>query len=192
MIPAGYMAKRVEKADPKFLDFIKKPHVRDIYSVSNCICSDFSDYVHHWKHNGFWFFNSPEIIRVLANEEAIDLQHTTLFYYEVHDLEFDDGAWRAWKPEPSFQTNVQIPRSKSLEGYDVVAFEVGTQPEHSPLACNGVAEDLPVNEHCLFSTFEEAEAALNDGAFKDAEPGPYRIFAVYSVPWPSSEDPMNR
>jgi hypothetical protein len=35
----------------------------------------------------------------------------------------------------------------------------------------------------LFETFEEAESALNTGAFNEAEPGPYRIFAVYSVPY---------
>jgi hypothetical protein len=34
------------------------------------------------------------------------------------------------------------------------------------------------------NSFEEAEAALNGGAFENCEPGPYRIMAVYSVDWP--------
>ncbi|HEX9201861.1 MAG TPA: hypothetical protein VF865_20055 [Acidobacteriaceae bacterium] len=37
-----------------------------------------------------------------------------------------------------------------------------------------ISEDFA---HCLFATFEEAET-------KNSEPGPYRIFAVYSVGWP--------
>ena len=65
-----------------------------------------------------------------------------------------------------------------------MTFSAGSSPECSPLSCNGVAKELPTNAHCLFAGFEEAEAALSRGAFKDSEPGPYRIFAVYSVDWP--------
>jgi hypothetical protein len=36
----------------------------------------------------------------------------------------------------------------------------------------------------LFSSFDEAKAHLERGAFNNSEPGPYRIFAVYSVGWP--------
>ena len=32
-------------------------------------------------------------------------------------------------------------------------------------------------------SFEEAYEGVSAGAFNQAEPGPYRIFAVYSVPW---------
>jgi hypothetical protein len=66
----------------------------------------------------------------------------------------------------------------------VVTFWAGNAPEHSPLSCNSIAEDVPTNSHCLLATFEEAETALNKGVFEDGEPGPYRIFAVYSVDWP--------
>jgi hypothetical protein len=73
-----------------------------------------------------------------------------------------------------------------MEGFDVVTFFAGTSPEHSPLSCNGMAKKIPTNEHCLIDSFEEAQAALVRGDFKNAEPGPYRIFAVYSVDssWP--------
>ena len=70
-----------------------------------------------------------------------------------------------------------------LQGFDVVSFNVRTNPECSPLSCNGVAEKVHTNTHCLFESFDEAKTNLNNGAFKNAEPGPYRIFAVYSVDW---------
>ncbi len=73
------------------------------------------------------------------------------------------------------------PLRKQLEGFDVVTFWAGADPECSPLSWNYMAEELATNTHCLFATFEDAEAALNRGAFKDSEPGPYRILAVYSV-----------
>jgi hypothetical protein len=192
MVPAGYMAKRVEHAHPKFLEWIRAPHISEIYSVSNCMCDDFADYIRHWKHNGYWFFDSPGKIREVAKEASASLEGTILFYYEVHESEFDGSTWCSWYPEASFRTNVVQPSSKHLEGFDVVTFSVKTSPECSPLSCNGLAKELATNQHCLFATFEAAESALNTGAFKDAEPGPYRIFAVYSVPWSSTNEQVIR
>jgi hypothetical protein len=136
-----------------------------------------------WKHNGFWFFDSPEIIRDVAKENSISLEGTSLFYYEAHEMEFDGDHWGRWSPEPSFPTNVIVPSRKQLEGFEVVNFTAKTSPECSGLSCSSLAAELPRNRHCLFSSFEEAETRLNDGSFENAEPGPYRIFALYSVDW---------
>jgi hypothetical protein len=180
MVPVGYMAKRLYKRP----EWLKAPHVDEIYSVSGCISEDFADYIPYWKHNGYWFFDSPEIIKSLAKENTIQFEGTSLFYYEVFEMEFDGERWSGWLPEPSFPTNVVQPAAKQLGGFDVVSFYARTNPECSPLSCNSMAEELRVNNHCLFDYFDEAERNLNNGAFKNAEPGPYRIFAVYSVNWP--------
>jgi hypothetical protein len=179
MIPAGYMAKRVY-ARP---DWLKASHVAEIYSLSNCISEDFADYISYWKHNGYWLFDSPEIIKKVAEENSIQLAGMSLFYYEAHEMEFDGERWVPWLPEPSFPTNVVPPSGKQLEGFDVVTFYARSTPECSPLSCNSMAEEVRTNAHCLFESFEEAEKNLNNGVFKDAEPGPYRIFSVYSVNW---------
>jgi hypothetical protein len=179
--PAGYMAKFVEKRPSKSIDWLSKLDIHDIYSVSNCISNDFADYIKQWKHNGYWLFDSPTVIREVARDEAVDLKNATLFYYEIHELQINARKWMPWNPEPSFTTHVEAPADKQLTGFDVVTFYAQTSPECSPLSCNGLAKELPVNEHCLFDTFDEAERYLNEGAFKDCEPGPYRIFAVYTV-----------
>ena len=164
-------------------DWLKADAVRDVYSLSNCISEDFADYINYWKHNGYWLFDSPEVIEQLSVSEGIDLSGTTLFYYEAYECEFNDNSneWSAYAPEPSFETNVSVPPEKHLEGYDVATFYVHTSPECSPLSCNSLATDIPVNDHCLFNTFEEAKGAIERGLFKNSEPGPYRIFAVYTV-----------
>jgi hypothetical protein len=179
MIPVGFMAKRVGRKPDRF----RAPHVIDIYSVSNGNCEDFADYIKYWKHNGFWLFDSPEIIKDVAKQNAISLEGTSLFYYEAHEMEFDGERWGPWSPEPSFPTNVVLPSRKQLQGFDVVNFTARTSPECSGLSCSSLAAELPTNRHCLFSSFEEAEKSLNDGKFENAEPGPYRIFALYSVDW---------
>ena len=179
MIPAGYMAKRVQRKP----DWLPATHVIDIYSVSNCVSKDFADYILYWKHNGFWFFDSPEIIKSVAKEHSIQLGGTSLFYYEVYEMEFDGESWHPFSPEASFPTDVVPPSIKHLEGFDVANFTARTSPECSGLSCSSLARELPTNAHCLFASFDEAETNLSGGAFTESEPGPYRIFSVYSVDW---------
>ena len=186
MIPMGYMAKRVEGSP----GWRKPSQVSDVYSVSACVNDDFADYVGYWKHNCWWFFDSPEVIQDLAQENSIDLQGTKLFYYEAHELEFNDGVWRSYSPGPVWPVGSQVadPMEKQLEGFDVVVVwvENSPAPEHSPLSCQHLAETLPTNAHCLFESFDSAYTALTCGEFQGCEPGALRIFAVHSVDWPSS------
>jgi hypothetical protein len=179
MTPAGYMAKRVSSRPER----IKVSHVIDVFSVSNCISENFADYVPFWKHNAYWFFDSPEIIRSVAAENSISLEGTSLFYYKVYELEFHGERWSSWSPETSFPTNIVKPRRKQLEGFDVVNFTARTTPECSGLSCSSLAEELRTNNHALFESFDEAHTNVGNGAFNNSEPGPYRIFSVYSVDW---------
>jgi len=179
MIPAGYMAKRVCKKP----EWLHASHIADIYSVSGCISPHFSDYIDSWRHNGYWLFDSPEIIRSVAKERSTDLAGASLFYYEAYEKEFDGSGWRSYGPSESIPTAVVPPPQKQLEGFDVVTFFAGNAPECSPLSCNSMAKEIPTNAHCLFSSFEEAERHVTNGAFNNSEPGPYRIFSVYSVEW---------
>lgn len=154
MIPVGYMAKRIA---PK-PDWLKSERVKDIYSVSSCTSEDFCDYINYCKHNGYWLFDSPEMIRDVAKENDIDLNGTEIFYYEVYELQSyeDEPIWEEFLPESSFQTKIVPPDSKQLMGYDIVSFAAGNVPECSYLSCNHMAEEIEVNEHCLIGTFERA------------------------------------
>jgi hypothetical protein len=180
MIPVGYMAKSSCKK-PKGFDL---PNIDDVYSVGSCVNDDFADYTNYWKHNGYWLFDSPAIIQTIAQENAVNIQGSKLFYYEAHETEFTGDVWRPFSPDPSIPTNVIQPSEKKLEGFDVVTFYCGNAPECSPLSCCYLAQKIQTNSHCLFETFDEADTSLNSGNFTGGEPGPYRIFAVYSVDWP--------
>ncbi|NER79175.1 MAG: hypothetical protein F6K42_06250 [Leptolyngbya sp. SIO1D8] len=182
MIPVGYMAKRVRPSP----DWLQATSVLDVYSVSACISDDFADYISYWQHNGYWFFDSPAIIQQLAQAYELSLQETNLFYYEVHNLEFDatKNQWAPFKPEPRVTTQVIVPSEKVLEGYDVVTFYARANAECSPLSCNALAIEINTNQHCLLASLTEAQQLLEGGQFQHAEPGPYRIFAVYSLGWP--------
>lgn len=178
MIAAGYMAK---KAVPK-PGWINAIAVVDLCSVSNCISTAFCDYIKHWKHNGYWLFDSPRVITAVAQAASVDLSDHRIFYYEVYEQQFDEArhVWLPFEPDKAFTTTVQRPDRKQLLGFDVVTFSSQTSPECSPLSCNNLAPSIEVNEHCLLKSLADAKQLLEGGAFHESEPGPFRIFAVYS------------
>ena len=183
MIPLGYMAKRVALKP----DWLKTDKVDDILSVSPCMSEDFADWVSYWKHNGFWFFDSTSVIQDLVHEHRIDNADLRWFYFEGYEQEYDEDqdVWRDYEPEGSFTTSVREPAEPRLMGYDIVTFSGGTSAECSPLSCNGLAESLDLNRHCLFETFKEAKDLIESERLDGCEPGPYRIVGVYEVAPPS-------
>lgn len=186
MIPVGYLAKQSCKKPKGF----GLSEVEDIYSVSSCVNDDleFVDKIDEWSLNGYWLFDSPEIIQAFAQEHSIDLSGTQLFYYEAYETQFDGATWKPFPCDAGIRTNVVPPAAPHLEGFDVVTFYCGNAPECSPLSCCALAKEIKTNAHCLIDTFDQAKAAIDSGQFHNSEPGPYRIFAVYSVDWPSSSN----
>ncbi len=164
-------------------NWLKAGDVRNVYSVSGCVSKDFGDWINYWKHNGYWFFDSPQIIRDLAQKHSLSLSGMKLFYYLAYEQQWDEDKlkWVAYEPEASFTTNVAEPSESDIEGYDVVSFSGQTSAECSPLSCNHMFEELAVNTHCLLQSFQEAKSLVEARAFRECEPGPYRIFEVHSV-----------
>jgi hypothetical protein len=177
--PAGYFAKKIATRP----EWLADTSVRDIYSISGCISEDFADYVNFWKHNGYWLFDAPSLIEDVARQANVSLDECEFFYYEAYELEFDrrSQTWAAYDPEKDFPLAVQGPEHPVLQGFDVATHSMRNMPECSPLSCNGLATEIPVNEHCLFATLDEAIAAIERGGFEHGEPGPLRIFAVFKI-----------
>jgi hypothetical protein len=48
----------------------------------------------------------------------------------------------------------------------------------SPLSCNSMADQMPTNEHCLFSALEAAIAGAERFAREQPEPGSYFVVEV--------------
>lgn len=187
MIPVGYMYKLVGIPTAS----LTANNVVNVFSAGDCGGSPshfFADYIKYWKHNGYWFFNTPDLMQEIARMDHIDLSAMTLFYYEIYEFEFDKSdnqgrvaGWFPFESESSFATDVLIPQEKDLAGYDVVEYVCRNSPECSLLSCSNLAAKFHVNAHCLFDTFGEAKAAVETGEFHAKEPGPYRILAVYEV-----------
>jgi len=173
------MLKRVMTVEPS----MKLGAVVDIYSVSSCISKDFANFIPHWRHNGYWLFNRPGDMDDILAKEGLNRDSFNLFYYEIYEQQFDEKT-KHWSsvtpPEASFVTMVERPENARLEGFDVTTWFPGSAG-CSPLSCNYLARKFPVNAHCLLDSFEQAKEALEAGRFNNSEPGPFRIFSVYSI-----------
>lgn len=178
MIPVGYMYKRIVNRP----DGLNCQNVSGIYSVSGCISSNFADYIPYWKHNKYWFFNKPEDMDSILRE--LEVPNTfELLFYEMYEKEFDEDeqSWQEIHAEESFGYDVKNPSQKEFLGFDIVNYSVGTSPEHSPLSCNLLCQEVNVNQYCLLDAWDYAKQlteSLNDTR---AEPGPYRMIAVNKV-----------
>ena len=179
MIPAGYLYKRIVPR-PAWLD--GSPHIMDVRSISACMSPSYPEQFDHWRHNGCWLYDEPSIMHEIAHKDGVSLDGMTLFYYEMYPQKYSE-ATHSWSPiELSHRPmQVAIPPRRSLQGIDVNCASQRNAPECSPLWCNGLCAELPVNEHCLFGSLDEARSALEQGKFDNSEPGPFRIYAVYSV-----------
>jgi hypothetical protein len=179
MLPLGYMYKRVMKRP----EWLHASAVADILSVSNCVSPNLTNDFSNSRHNGYGLFNSPSGLDELAAEQSISRVGLRLFYFEAFEHEYDEHKkrWASFAPLASFETNVQAPMNRELQGFDVTSFASGTYAECSPLSCNGSAERVPTNEHCLIRTLDEARNVLERDLLQPCESGPFRIIAVYSV-----------
>lgn len=182
MIELGYMARRISCC-PQWLD---ATNVENIYSVVNCISADFCDYIPLWKHNRYWFFDSPGLIQGIASDQSMDTAEMTLVYYRGYHLQFDANSnkWNDYGHTAGIQSSVFEPPSLQLLGYDIVTYSMQNAPECSPLSCNNVAAEVRVNRSCLVDSLEGAIDLLENGAFNHTEPGPFRIVAVHATEWP--------
>ena len=179
MIDLGYMAKHIV-TDPGWLD---TPNVHDICAVSGCISADFCDYVNFWKHNGYWFFNSPRDIQVLSAANDVGLSGTTLFFYKAHNLQYDTDSqsWEPFTTHDAFHASITPPLNSQFLEFDIVTYSMQTMPECSPLSCNSLATEVSVNEHCLIPAIDYAIDCLETGVFDNSEPGPFRIISVNTL-----------
>jgi hypothetical protein len=71
-----------------------------------------------------------------------------------------------------------LPASFVSLGFDVVNKTFSAFFECSPLSCNGMADEVPVNRFCLLATLTEAVTFAQRCAREEPEPGPFYVIEV--------------
>jgi hypothetical protein len=126
--------------------------------------------------NDLGFFDTPALALAVAEDPSA----FELFAYRLLDVSFDPDEEHLdceWPPE------IVVPGA-SVIGYDAVSRSMADFFECSPLSCNGLADEVPVNRYCLVHTLEAAISLARRFAADGPEPGPYFVFEVSLVPNP--------
>jgi hypothetical protein len=167
----GYMAKRTARAGPEH----KLPsHVREIASVSACISQDPPDWIERWIHNDLGFFDSLELALSVVPEAERGLYE--VYAYKMLPRRFDGPIEKDW-PLPELRVQ-PMPADFRRLGYDVVGHPYDFF-DCSPLSCNAIAAERPVNAYCLFEREEEALDFLRSEQIWLCEPGPHALLEVW-------------
>lgn len=179
----GYTAKRVEKRP----DWLKAAGVEEICSLSNCISGGVPDAIEHWSHNSLLLYDDePALDRILQHEP--DPRAYTLFAYKLMSLSFGPKSEAAIEMGdlPDRAGSRPIPAAVPVDyeklGYDCVQTEWHISVAGfgcSPLSCNGLALEIPVNRYCLIDTIDDAIAAARTVAREQPEPGVYYVVEVW-------------
>ena len=148
------------------------PHVTEVCSVSNCLNGAPDRWVERWLHNELSLFNSVGDARAVAGAD----ERFEVFAYRVLDAYFEDGHRREWVPGPLAVT--ALPEGYRSIGFDAVSRSAGWAFECSPLSCNMMAGEIPVNQYCLADSVEAAIAMAVRFSQGTVEPGPYYVVEV--------------
>ena len=181
----------VEIPEPTLIGYFARPtsarpagfepnHVEWIASVADCVGHQTGFDEHFdWQDNGMSVYDSPDLAWSIVPERL--RAQCDLYAYWSFRVHFVLGRRIPFKLKGV--NPVPMDESFSKLGYDLVSREHGSEFGHSPLSCNGLAEEVPVNRYCLLDTAEEAFALAPTlevpGQPMRGEPGPYHIVEVW-------------
>ena len=173
MIGAGFFPKRIEPRP----EFLRAPGVREICSVSTCISSGPENWIAHWLHNDFgWFNRMSDAVRIIPSGQD---SHYRLFAYRMYPEVFT-ARGRVSLTVPENVKPELIPDEFRSLGFDSASKSMETVLgfDCSPLSCNGMAAEIGANEFCLFRGLNAAIAGAQRFAAEQPEPGDYYVIEV--------------
>lgn len=182
-ILVGYIAKNAV-APPGGLAL---PGVDDICSVSTCIAAAPDGHLESWSHNGLCLFDTVEkACRSIAG--TANAQKFSVFAFKFLPEAYrapgtgatnDESGFELAGPRPNCEP---LPAGFAFLGYDCVQTDFSRKIAGfgcSPLSCNGLAREIPVNRHCLIDGLNAAKAAARRFAGEQPEPGDYYVVEVW-------------
>jgi hypothetical protein len=174
---AGYFAKGVDP-QPEWLAWVERLDIVGVCSVSDCINDTPHDWVDRWLHNSLGLFNEPEQARSVLTAADGPMQ---VFAYRVSTIRFVNGSPQPWT-WPDDAHPVDVPSDYRSLGFDAVHKHMDSILgfECSPLSCNGLAKEWPVNRYCLLDDLEIALRAAVQFSIDQPEPGMYYVAEVFA------------
>jgi hypothetical protein len=171
--------------------------VERVCSLGHYVSDGPANWIDQWRHNEMWFYDSEELVRkVIAEAIQIHLEpdperdppwqvrltrergaEFEYFAYKLFPVSFTEGKPETF-PVPVLKV-APLAEDYQRLGYDAVNKTGCAHFECSPLCCNGMSEEIPVNRWCLIDEQERAFAVANYFSVRKPEPGPYFVVEVW-------------
>ena len=132
-------------------------------------------------HNLLGLFNEPGGARLVVGPDDPPMR---IFGYTVSTLRFVDGEPQPWD-WPGDADPIPLPTDFRSLGYDAVHKYLDDILgfECSPLSCNSLAQEWPVNRYCLLDDLTTAIEAARRFSIEKPEPGMYYVAEVFAEPF---------
>jgi hypothetical protein len=156
------------------------PHILEIGSVSDCLSERPPSWQENWDFNRSSFWNDEASALATVPVGGIGFR---MHCYRLVPLLFSGGMPRVVEASELFtETLPDLPVSNNVSSYQPLGFDVvETSPLGfgcSPLSCNGMAAEIPVNRYCLIADLEMALDVGQRFGVEQPEPGPYVVVEV--------------
>ena len=196
----------VARPKPMFLGYALKAYlprptwhedqrVRFIGSVTECNAARPDGWTDRWDFNAAGYYETPEDAEAACCGE-LSRDRFAMFAYELFPLRFFGGHVAAVQEAAVFEDGVQVASRHLAPGFEFIGYDAverwaeptpGKVMERalaggfgcSPLYCNSLSKEHPVNSYCLVSEWSEAVAAAHRFGIEQPEPGCYYVFGVY-------------
>jgi hypothetical protein len=170
LVSGGYFPKRTIRRP----DWLTAAVVEEVCSVSTCMSPGPENWVDVWRHNELGWYDSAELAWAVVPEDAVGFE---VFAYALAPVVFVAGEQRPLAlPELAVAMR---PSAYEVVGFDAVSKSDSDFFECSPLSCNNMAGEVPVNRYCLVNTASEAVAAARRFSLDQPEPGNYYVIQVW-------------
>ncbi len=156
----------------------------EVCSASDCISSRPPGCFNRWDFNraACWKDETSALSCVLPEEQS----RYRLYAYRAIPLVFGkSGVPDRLSPDELFDANLpELPPEADLSAYDFLGYDPVEYTDVlnygcSPLSCNGMEADFPVNRYCLLDSLESAYQAATAFGIEQPEPGPYILFEIW-------------
>jgi len=157
--------------------------ITEICNVSECIAKAPPDWESRWDFNDACCYNSES--EALATVPASDDGKYELFAYRMFPFEFVKVRRRTLDLPDAFDLDMcPVVPELDLSGFRVIGYDVAGAPighlgfNCSPLSCNGMCGQFPVNRFCLIEDLETAFSVADEFGRIEPEPGPFYLYQV--------------
>lgn len=180
----GFRVKTVPPAGDLLNGNVAGLKTGEICSISECLTKAPPNWEQRWDFNRASCYNSEAV--ALATVPADEADHYALFAYRMFFIEFGKDNYKPLPLPDALNSGLEeIAPEPDLSAYCSIGYDIAGGPvgnwigfSCSPLSCNCMSSQYPVNRFWLVDDLARAVRVAEDFGRIEPEPGPFYLYEV--------------